>query len=529
MVDAPDDAELLKRYARERDEGAFAEMVRRYVGLVYHAALRQVGGEVHRAEEVAQEVFTRLARKAAALGGHDSLAGWLHTTTRFAARENVRAERRRRAREQEAFLMNETTAGSRDPEWERLRPAIDEALGELEAHERDVVLWRYFVGLSWREIAARLGGSENAARMRGDRALERLQGRLARRGLTSTAAVLSAGLVAEASAGVPAGLAGSVTSGALAGAVAATSGAGLAGFMSASKLGWAAGIAVLASLLGTAVFQEWAAASELSRAQVARVESERLAAELKSLSERAGALEKERAERARAAAALAKPTQQAGANAANTANAGTSEAESWDAVAQGRALMNRYPALKDAIVKRSDAIHNFRYGPVIREMGLTPEQEARFRELVRTQDGIGSPVGPKGELVFFSAGNGLTLAESNAGVRELVGEANYQRMGEFLRRHDARDAMAGLAGTLTFSEAPLSVEQAQRLLGIMLGSPKEIGAGPKGFDWGAITAQAAGVLTPAQMDAFARMRASREAREKGMRSAPIEQKKGGVK
>ncbi len=69
----------------------------RYLNLVYFAALRQVGGDVHRAEDVAQQVFTRLARKASALSGRQTLAGWLHTTTRFAAREIKRTERRRLA------------------------------------------------------------------------------------------------------------------------------------------------------------------------------------------------------------------------------------------------------------------------------------------------------------------------------------------------------------------------------------------------------------------------------------------------
>ena len=70
----PADSELLCRYAANRDEAAFAELVRRYLNLVYFAALRQVGGDAHRAEDVAQHVFTLLARKASALTGHQSLA-----------------------------------------------------------------------------------------------------------------------------------------------------------------------------------------------------------------------------------------------------------------------------------------------------------------------------------------------------------------------------------------------------------------------------------------------------------------------
>ena len=92
------DAELLRRYVHERAEAAFAELVRRYLGLVYHAALRQLGGEAHAAEDVTQRVFMLLARKADALHSHATLAGWLYTTTRHVASEASRAERRRRVR-----------------------------------------------------------------------------------------------------------------------------------------------------------------------------------------------------------------------------------------------------------------------------------------------------------------------------------------------------------------------------------------------------------------------------------------------
>src|SRR2546430_2304208 len=97
-----DDAQLLRRYVDEKSNAAFAELVARHVDLVYSAALRQVGGGTHRAEDVAQVVFITLARKAPALTQHPVLTGWLYTTTHFAATKALRTEWRRRAREQEA-------------------------------------------------------------------------------------------------------------------------------------------------------------------------------------------------------------------------------------------------------------------------------------------------------------------------------------------------------------------------------------------------------------------------------------------
>src|SRR5579871_3098726 len=79
------DSELLRRYADERSEVAFAELVRRHLDLVYSVALRQVAGDVHLAEDVAQQVFAALARKAGTLVGRPALSGWLYRSAHFTA------------------------------------------------------------------------------------------------------------------------------------------------------------------------------------------------------------------------------------------------------------------------------------------------------------------------------------------------------------------------------------------------------------------------------------------------------------
>src|SRR5580658_4266392 len=101
-----DDAELLRRYADDRSEEAFSELVERNLGLVYHAALRHCGN-AHQAQDVAQAVFNDLARKARSLATRPVLAGWLYTSARYAALRAVRAEGRRRARENDAQAMRE--------------------------------------------------------------------------------------------------------------------------------------------------------------------------------------------------------------------------------------------------------------------------------------------------------------------------------------------------------------------------------------------------------------------------------------
>src|SRR3954470_20245726 len=101
------DAELLRRYVAERSESAFSSLVTAYLGLVYATATRELGESSHLASDVAQQVFTTFARKAPALIGHPTVAGWLHHTTRHMAQKTIRTERRRAARETEAYAMEE--------------------------------------------------------------------------------------------------------------------------------------------------------------------------------------------------------------------------------------------------------------------------------------------------------------------------------------------------------------------------------------------------------------------------------------
>src|SRR5437762_7752980 len=179
-----DDAQLLRRYAEAGSEAAFSEIVSRHIDLVYSAALRQVNGDAHLAQDVAQTVFADLARKAASLAHRPILTGWLYTSAHFAAAKAVRTERRRHTREEEAQLMNPLLCDpAPDLDWEKLRPVLDAAMLELNETDREAVLLRYFDNRPHAEIAGRLGLSENAARMRVDRALEKLRTLLARRGL----------------------------------------------------------------------------------------------------------------------------------------------------------------------------------------------------------------------------------------------------------------------------------------------------------------------------------------------------------
>jgi RNA polymerase sigma factor (sigma-70 family) len=218
------DTELLQRYVEEKSESAFTQLVQEHVNLVYSAALRETNGDSGLAEDLSQTVFAEMARNARRLLGHPSLAGWLYTTVRYLAANLRRAEHRRRCREQEAETMNQLLSDSLpDQAWQQLRPVLDDALHDLNPVDRSAVVLRFLENRSFREVGAAMGLEENTARMRVDRALEKLRGLLARRGITSSASGIAAALALGAITPAPEALAGTIVTAALVGGAAAGS------------------------------------------------------------------------------------------------------------------------------------------------------------------------------------------------------------------------------------------------------------------------------------------------------------------
>jgi RNA polymerase sigma factor (sigma-70 family) len=213
------DLQLIAQYARENSQDAFAEIVRRHIGLVHSAALRQVRSP-ELAEEVAQSVFTDLARQARHLPDHTILTAWLYEVTRRSAIDVVRREASRRLREEIATEMNAMNAGAAD--WTNVEPLLDEAMQALDDVDRTAVLLRYFENKSLREVGQSLGTSDDTAQKRVSRAVERLRQFFAKRGVSIGAGGLVAVISANAIQAVPVGLSTSIGVAALAGATITT-------------------------------------------------------------------------------------------------------------------------------------------------------------------------------------------------------------------------------------------------------------------------------------------------------------------
>jgi RNA polymerase sigma factor (sigma-70 family) len=211
-TDQTDDRALLRQFATENSEAAFATLVARHIGLVHSAALRQTG-DPHAAEEITQAVFIILARKAGSLGGKVILPGWLYQTARLTAANYLRTEIRRTRREQESHmnsLVNETEP-SDEIAWQQIAPLLDTAMGGLNEADRNAIVLRFFENKSMGEIAAALDAPEATVRKRVTRAVERLRKFFMQRGVMLTATAIAGAVSANSVQAAPVALANSVT------------------------------------------------------------------------------------------------------------------------------------------------------------------------------------------------------------------------------------------------------------------------------------------------------------------------------
>jgi RNA polymerase sigma factor (sigma-70 family) len=208
-MQSADDRVLLREYTANHSDEAFAALVARHINLVYSVALRQVGNP-HHAEEITQAVFIILAKKATSLRHDRALSSWLFQVTRLTANNFVRSEIRRHHREQEAHMQSILNEAG-DNTWEKIAPLLDAAVGGLNEQDRRAVLLRFYEGRNLREVGVALGASEEAAKKRVARALDKLQRYFLKRGVSSTTAILAGAISANSVQAAPAALAKSVT------------------------------------------------------------------------------------------------------------------------------------------------------------------------------------------------------------------------------------------------------------------------------------------------------------------------------
>ena len=457
-----DDAGCLRRYAEGRDEDAFSEFVRRNVDLVYSAAFRQTGGDGHLAEDVVQKVFVAAAQKAAALGHHPVVGAWLYQTTRYAAIDAVRSRQRQQARESVASQMTETNLESDAPmEWDKVSPELDKIVASLGERDRAAVVLRFFGGKSFAEIASQLQLSEGAARMRVERALEKLRARLARLGITSSCAALSVLLAEKGVMAAPAGLGTAAIATSLSAPVAGGLTAILGTFqiiMTSTKITLSVATIITLVSLATAVHEHRnarVAEQALANASQARLPAKR-----------------ETAVPANSPADPSAPQPEPARAASATS---TGPAKPANAFAALMDLLGN-PAMQKQTLMSAKVRLDGQYSAFFKSLNLTPEQTDQFKNLNLEKQMVGF------DSMTVARQNGIEIGNDPQGFFRVVMEAQqtvdgqfaallgtdgFKRFQEYQETIPARNTSSLLGQALSYTSAPLTEEQANRVIQIL--------------------------------------------------------------
>lgn len=479
-----DDADLLRRYVKDGSQAAFAELVRRRIGLVYAIAWRRLYN-AHSAQDVTQTVFTALARKAPQLMKHPTIVGWLYRSAHFATSDVLRITRRQQQREEDLLNMQPPDQHTPAPGWQELSPVVDDVLSAMSTVDRDAVLLRIVDEYSYSEIGRHLGTGESGARMRVERALEKMRQALARRGVVSTAAALGLAVGQQAGAAVPASLASAVATNAV--TTAATGGgiSAFATFMSSTKVGMTAlGVVALAGI-ASSIFHHKAARQAESGLALVATERDQLRARLAAF-DSAGQI----VGTAISPTATPQPATNSAASQATSSSTTSAQRQAAWAVGSALNLALEKPDGKAAFVRQEVLRAEDRFRRLFDELQLSPEQRAAMQQLFQRYaeakldyyetvraEGFGPmnpPQDPKVLLELLRMEDRLDATFARD-LRHALGEEGASKFADFRRLVPVANVAEQLAGRLYTTKEPLTAVQATGLMAILQAHPYQPG------------------------------------------------------
>jgi RNA polymerase sigma factor (sigma-70 family) len=481
-----DDRNLLREYAERRSQDAFARLVNRHLNLVYSAALRIVRSP-QLAEEVAQSVFTDLARNADKVKPDTVLSAWLYRVAYRTAVDIVRRESRRQNREQQAAEL--AAMYSESPEWTRIEPLLDEGMQTLDETDRAAVLLRYFEGKSLREVGQALGTNEDAAQKRVSRAVERLREFFGKRGVAVGAGGLVVVISANAVQAATVGLAAAISSAATLAGTAITTAATATKVITMTTLQKSLVTAAVIAAAGTGIY-------EAREASILRSEVETLQQSQTVIGQRVQQLTEQRDEASNRLAVATESNTLLNSDARQAElvqlrsevavlrkqlSSGQPKTDSTSP-ASGLAKLVSDPVMKQ--FAREGAMKEFklRYAPFAQALKLTPEQTEKFIDLFTklwfdiymTPDTLpGNPDPAKAAQTVATA-----KADIENQMLALLGDSGFEQFKEFTLEVPARATLDLLYGQL--GDKQLTDDQTSRLFQILKAEPYELTHGIEG-------------------------------------------------
>jgi RNA polymerase sigma factor (sigma-70 family) len=502
-----DDPTLLRRYLEKRDQDAFTEIVRHHLPFVYSAALRRTNGDSHLANDVAQVVFSSLAHESERLLRHASIIGWLYVATRNAAFNALRAERRRRQRE--LVVMSSELPADSAIDWEQLRPVLDAAIDRLSSIDRDAVLLRFFEARTYGEIGRILDVTEDAARVRVDRALTKLRSRLSRAGITSTAAALGLALTSHAVAAEPAGMVQTIAMQAMVPDIAPLASlTSILHMMNTSKMIWTAAATIVVLSIASAVFEGNQARNGDAALTAIRAERDELKIDIQRLESQNAS--------AQNPARLTGPSITAEPPPKLTAQVGgprpTDPAISPNALRPSNPLASLYslrsnPDAMEAWLKAERSSLVLQFEPLFQRLRLTDAQQDAFKHVAMEKFEAVADISSTARAQNLAATDPAIRAafkeatdQAENAWRSLLGPDGYQQLQQFGATMEIRETVRSLAGDL-YPTAPLDANTAERLVETIAQNTKQSSSGYKvdTTDWPAVLASSAGFLSPTQL------------------------------
>jgi RNA polymerase sigma factor (sigma-70 family) len=454
-----DDMQLLQEYASGNSEEAFATLVTRHINLVYSAALRRVPNP-HQAEEVAQAVFVLLAKKAGRLNRSTVLSGWLYQTALLTASNFIRTETRRQHREQEAYMQSSGNEPGPDL-WQQVAPILDDAMSQLSEADRNAIILRFFENKPLKDVGAALGTTDDAAKMRVNRAIEKMRGFIQSRGVTLSGAGLIAAIGENSVQAAPAGLAVSITAAAqkiiLAGST-LTLAKGAIQFMTWTKVSSAVAVATIA----IAAF-EWQQATATSR-KLADLQTQFEAqAKLNQTQQTEIAkLDQNNLRLAKQIESAAHDTAKARNHNAMASAAAAKKGGNW-------AEMMKDPAVLEMMRGPMDKTNRKQYAPLVKQLGLDDDQAEKFYKILLNHEMNGM----EQRADLMAAGNMAGMKQlgedlkkqMNASLEDLLGAGGFAQYQDFESTIGDRVMMERMKED--FVDNPLTDEQQQQLMQTM--------------------------------------------------------------